>query len=61
MGLSEKNGPIMLFMAALDVSDGAMCKQLGGEDLNLREVVYLHTGTRGPKTYFRGKDAIDGI
>ena len=38
-----------------------MCKQLSREDLNLREVVYDHTKTRGPRTYFRGKDAIDGI
>ena len=44
-----------------DVIDGAMCRQLGEEDLNLREVVFSHTRAKGPKTYFRGKDAIDGI
>ena len=48
-------------MADEDVVDGVMCRQLREEDINLREVVFAHTQTKGPKTYFRGKDAIDGI
>ena len=30
---------VLMMDANEDVVDGAMCKQLGGEDLNLREVV----------------------
>ena len=52
---------VLMMDANEDVVDGAMCKQLGGEDLNLREVVYSRTEAKGPNTYFRGKDAIDGI
>ena len=55
------NRVVLMMDANEDVINGAICKQLSGEDLNLREVVNYHTGTRGPKTYFRGKDAIDGI
>ena len=57
-----KGDRIVLMMDANeDVVDGVMCRQLREEDINLREVVFAHTQTKGPKTYFRGKDAIDGI
>ena len=52
---------VLMMDANEDVIDGAMCRQLGEEDLNLREVVFSHTRAKGPKTYFQGKDAIDGI
>ena len=44
-----------------DVIDGAMCKQLNRADLNMKEVVFSQTRTRGPKTYFRGTVAIDDL
>ena len=30
-------------------------------DLNMKEVVFSQTRTKGPKAYFRGSVAIDGI
>ena len=57
-----KGDRIVLMMDANeDVVDGAMCRQSGEENLNLREVVFSHIQAKGPNTYFRGKDAIDGI
>ena len=44
-----------------DVVDGAMCKQLRKAYLNMKEVVFSQTRTNGPRTYFRGSVAIDGI
>ena len=38
-----------------DVIDGAMCKQLGKDNLKIREVVYSQTNMRRPTTYFKGK------
>ena len=52
---------ILMMDADKDVIDGAMCKQLHKADLNIKEVVFSQTRTRGPKTYFRGSVAIDGI
>ena len=44
-----------------EVIDGAMCKQLNKAGLNMKEVVFTQTRREGPKTYFRGSVAIDGI
>ena len=44
-----------------DVIDGAICKQLHKADLNMKEVVFSQTRTRGPKMYFKGTVAINGI
>ena len=52
---------ILMMDATMDVIDGAMCKQLSRADLNMKEVVFSQTGTRGPKPYVRGTVAIDGI
>ena len=52
---------VLMMDANKDVVDGAMCRQLEEEDLNLREVVFLHTQAKSPTAYFRGKDAIGGI
>jgi hypothetical protein len=52
---------ILMMDANEDVIDGAMCKQLGKDALKMREVVYSQTNRRGPKTYFKGQVAIDGI
>ena len=39
-----------------------MCRMLAGEELQMREVVASQMkGQRGPNTWFRGKDPIDGI
>ena len=52
---------ILMMDATEDVIDGAMCKQLHKADLNMKEVVFSQTRTKGPKTYFRGSVAIGGI
>ena len=59
----RKNGDrVVLIMDANEhVIDGAMCKQLAGEDLQMREAVHSETNSPGPKTWFRGADPIDGI
>ena len=49
-----------LVLPIADPGDGVQRVRLE-EDLNLREVVYSRTEAKGPNTYFRGKDAIDGI
>ncbi|KAL7536732.1 hypothetical protein ACHAXR_007366 [Thalassiosira sp. AJA248-18] len=43
-----------------DVQHGAMCKQLRGDDLQMMEAVETEATGMAPKTWFRGKDAIDG-
>ena len=52
---------ILMMDANEDVIDGAMCKQLNRAVLNMKEVVFSQTRTRGPKTYFGGSVAIDGM
>ena len=53
---------IILMMDANDpASRGPFCKRLTEPDLGLREAVHSVTPGPGPKTYFKGKDAIDGI
>ena len=55
------NREILMMDANKDVIDGARCKQLRKSDLNTKEVVFSQTRTMGPKTYFKGTVAIDGI
>ena len=43
------------------ITDGAMCKQLSGDNLQMKETVHSETGGQGPKTWFRGSESIDGI
>ena len=43
------------------VTDGAMCKQLTGDDLQMRETVHSETEGQGPKTWFRGSESINLI
>ena len=43
------------------VINGALCKQLGGEDLQMRDVVHSESKGPGPRNWFQGKDLIGGI
>ena len=52
---------ILMMDANEDVIDGALCKKLHKADLSMNEVVFSQTRRKGPKTYFRGSVAIDGI
>ena len=53
---------IILMMDANDpVNRGQFCKRLTHPDLGMREAVHSVTQGQGPKTYYKGKDAIDGI
>ena len=58
----DKGDRLVLMMDATeDVRDRALCKQLTDTDIQMREAVHHATNARGPRTYFRGKLAIDGI
>ena len=47
----EKGDRVVLIMDAnKHVIDGAICKQLAGDDLQMREVVHSETEGQGPKT-----------
>ena len=52
---------ILVIDANEDVIDGALCKQVRKTDLSMDEAVFSQTRRKGPKTYFRGSVAIDGI
>ena len=52
---------VMIMDANQHVIYGAMCKQLAGDDLQMREVFHSETKRQGPKTWFQGKDPMDGI
>jgi hypothetical protein len=52
---------ILIMDANENVIHGPMCKQLAKEDINMNEVVHSETPGAGPKTWFRGSEAIDGI
>ena len=52
---------ILIIDANKNVLHGPMCKQLSNEDINMREAVHSKTPGAGPKTWFRGSEAIDGI
>ena len=52
----------MLMMDANEhVTDGVMCRQLANEDLRMTEAVHSQISGTTPQTFFRGKDAIDGV
>ena len=58
----EKGDRVVLIMDAnKHVMDGSMCKQLAGEDLQMRDAVNSETKSPGPKTCFRSSEPIDGI
>ena len=62
MKVARKGDRVVLIMDVNEhVIDGAMCKQLTGKDLQMREVVHSETKGPGPKTWFGGKDPIDDI
>ena len=44
-----------------DVIDEIMCKQLNKANLAMTEVVFSQTRRKGPKMFFRGSVAIEGI
>ena len=52
---------ILMMDANGDVIDRAMCKNLSKGDLNMKEVVFLQTRTKGPKTDFKGTVTIDDV
>ena len=58
---SEGDRVILMMDANEHVINGALCRQLRGEDLRMSEAVHACTPGDGPKTWFRGKDSIDGI
>ena len=58
----EKGDRVVLIMDAnKHVIDGAICKQLAGDDRQMKDVVYSETKGQGQKIWFRGKDPIAGI
>ena len=58
---AQEDRVILMMDANEDVQDGAMCKQLRGDDLKMMEAVGTQTPGDAPKTWFRGSEAIDGI
>ena len=52
---------VLMMDANEDVTDGAMCKQLRNADIGLQEAVHAAVDGKGPHTYFRGSDPIDGM
>ena len=58
-GLGDR---IVLMMDANDnVLNGHITRALAEEGIELKEAVHTQTHGEGPKTYFRGKQSIDGI
>ena len=57
----RNNGERLILMmdANEHVSDGKMCKQLRQSDIDMHPSVDATTPGTSPKTWFRGKDAID--
>ena len=43
------------------VTDGVMCCQFAKDDLKMTEAVHSQVSGTAPKTFFRVKDAIDGV
>ena len=52
---------ILMMDANEDVIDGVMCRLLRKADVGMREAVHKVTAGKGPNTYFKGSEAIDGI
>ena len=52
---------ILMMDANENVQTGFMCKQMGEEDIDMVEAVHDQVPGPGPKTWFRGKESIDGI
>ena len=57
----EGNRLILMMYANENVQTGFMCKQMGKEDIDMVEAVHDQVPGPGPKTWFRGKESIDGI
>ena len=52
---------VLMMDANENVISGHMCKQLGEADIGLVEAVHDQIPGKGPKTWFRGNKAMDGI
>ena len=52
---------ILMMDANEHVSDGTMCSQLRQPDIDMHPAVDSTTPGTSPKTWFRGKEAIDDI
>ena len=52
---------VLMMDANEDVIDGVVCRQLRKADVRMREAVLTVTAGKGPNTYFKGSEAIDGI
>ena len=52
---------ILMMDANEHVSDGKMCSQLRQSDIDMHPAVDSTTSGTSPKTWFRGKEAIDDI
>lgn len=52
---------VLMMDANENVLQGHLCRQLQADDIDMVEVVHDQVPGEGPKTWFRGKESIDGI